>query len=285
MEGFTPVTMTTQRAGDAPEPVAEREIHFATLSDVGTERPHNEDSCGTHLEGSTHLLVGVADGVSGQEGGEVASQTAIDTLLRAYKESPATWGAPRRLYRAAQQANIEVYDRAVVVPELRGMSTTLTAVAVDGAEAHAAHVGDSRLYLIRGGQIVQKTKDHTVAAGRQRIGLMSAAEAKDHPGRSILTRSLGRELIAQVDRISFAIEAGDVLVLCSDGLYNVLGDPEIRDAASDKEPIAACAALVETANARGTGDNLTVAVVQIVGGPSGSAPAGWRGFFAKVLGR
>jgi protein phosphatase len=291
--------MSTESAGAGPgntEPVAaqeleprdrrdHRELRFATQTDVGTERPHNEDACGAHLESAEHLIVAVADGVSGQEGGEVASQTAIHTLLRTYRNSPAKWGTSKRLYRAAQQANIEVYDRAVVVTELRGMATTLTAVVIDGSEAQAVHVGDSRLYLVRGGQIEQKTKDHTVAAGRQRIGLVSAEGAKDHPGRSILTRSLGKELIAQLDRISFPIEPGDTLLLCSDGLYNVLSEGELRDLATSDEPAAACAALVQAANARGTADNLTAAVVSVLGGTPSEAPAGWRGFFAKVLGR
>jgi serine/threonine protein phosphatase PrpC len=267
------------------ELVPEREFHFATLSDVGTERPHNEDACGSLSESQAHLLIAVADGVGGYEAGEVASKTAIDTLLRTYEESNRAWGAEKRLYRAAQQANIEVYDRAIVVPELRGMATTLTALVVDGSRAHVAHVGDSRLYLIRNGRVVQKTKDHTVAASRQRIGLISAAGAKEHPGRSVLTRSVGRDLIAQVDRITFSIEAGDVLVLCSDGLYNVLPDNELKEGVLDKAPTPACAAIIHAANTRGTPDNLTVAVVQVVGGPSPSKPPGWRGFFAKVLGR
>jgi protein phosphatase len=164
------------------------------------------------------------------------------------------------------------------------MATTLTALVVDGSRAHVAHVGDSRLYLIRNRRVLQKTKDHTVAAGRQRIGLLDAAGAKEHPGRSVLTRSVGKDLIAQVDRITFSIEAGDVLVLCSDGLYNVLPDDELKEAVLDKEPTSACAAIIRAANTRGTPDNLTVAVVQVVGGPGPSERSGWRGFFAKVLG-
>ena len=182
------------------------------------------------------MLVAVADGVSGEEGGEIASRTAIDVTLRAYKDSPAAWGALRRLYRAAQQANIEIHDRALVVTELRRMSTTLTAIVVEGGMVHAAHVGDSRLYLIRGGTIVQKTKDHTVAGERRRVGLISAERAKAHPDRSVLTRSLGRELIAAVDRLSFPVGGGDTLVVCSDGLYNVLEDDEVRDAATVDDP-------------------------------------------------
>jgi serine/threonine protein phosphatase PrpC len=100
-------------------------VSVATLSDSGTERADNEDACGVYAHDPTHVVVAVADGVSGEEGGEIASRTAIDVTLRAYAESAAKWGAPKRLYRAAQQANIEIYDRAIVVTELRRMSTTL----------------------------------------------------------------------------------------------------------------------------------------------------------------
>src|SRR5579872_6157008 len=112
-------------------------VRFSTLSDRGTHRPDNEDSCGSHVETGTHVVVAVADGVSGGEGGEVASRTAIEVTLRAYRESTAEWGPAKRLYRAAQEANIEIHDRALVVTELRGMSTTLTAVAIDGGTAYA----------------------------------------------------------------------------------------------------------------------------------------------------
>jgi PPM family protein phosphatase len=261
------------------------DVRFAMISDTGTERRDNEDACGSYVENEARVLVAVADGVSGEEGGEIASRTAIDVTLRAYEESPATWEVPKRLYRAVQQANIEIYDRALVVTELHRMSTTLTAIVVDGGMLHAAHVGDSRLYLIRGDGIQQKTKDHTVAGDRRRMGVLSAQKVKDHPGRSILTRSLGRELIAAVDRIAFPIASGDVLLVCSDGLYNVLADEEIRELVAGKDPTAACGALIDAANSRSTADNLTVAVAQVTGAVPDAPPGGLRGLVSKLLGR
>lgn len=260
------------------------EVSFATRSDTGTEHAHNEDSCGSYVETPTHLLVAVADGVGGEEGGEIASGTAIDVTLRAYRESPVAWGPAKRLYRAAQQANIEIYDRALVVTELRGMSTTLTAILVDGGTLYAAHVGDSRLYLVRDGTITQKTKDHTVAAGRRRVGLMSAARAKMHPERSTLTRSLGRELIVAVDRIAFPLVGGDVLIVCSDGLYGVLEDDDLLETVARKGPAPACDSLVDKANACGTPDNLTAAVVHITGDVPENPSVTWRAKFARLLG-
>jgi PPM family protein phosphatase len=260
-------------------------VDFAIASDRGTERGDNEDACGSYAESSTHVVVCVADGVSGEHGGEIASQTAIDVTLRAYKESPASWGPLKRLYRAVQQANIEIHDRALVVTELRRMSTTMTAVAVEGGVAHAAHVGDSRLYLIRNGAIVQKTKDHTVVGERRRMGLISAERAKAHPERHILTRSLGRELITAVDRLSFPVAGGDVLVVCSDGLYNVLDDSGILEASTDADASRGCRALIDAANARRTSDNVSVALAKISGRPPENQAPGLRGLLAKWIGR
>jgi protein phosphatase len=196
----------------------------------------------------------------------MASRTAIEVTLRAYRESPGSWGIPKRIYRAVQEANIEIHDIALVVPELRRMSTTLTAIAVDGGMVHAAHVGDTRLYLVRDHKIVQKTKDHTLA------------------DRCTLTRSLGRDLIAAVDRISFPVSGGDVLCICSDGLYKVLSDDELRDSMIDADVDVACAALIDAANVRGTPDNLTVAVVRIEGQPPAPPALGLRGLLSRILG-
>lgn len=271
---------TTSGSGE----VADFAVRYALRSDTGTEREHNEDACGSYAETPTHVLVVVADGVSGEEGGEVASQTAIDVTLRTYRESPSSWDPAKRLYRAVQQANIEIHDRALVVTELRRMSTTLTAIVVHDGTLHAAHVGDSRLYLIRSGTISQKSKDHTVAAGRQRMGLSRSKGAKHFAERSTLTRSVGRELIVAVDRITFALGGGDVLIVCSDGLYNVLDDDELRDAATGEDPEANCGAMIRAANERGTSDNVTAAVVRVTGtAPLPVSPEGWRARLARLL--
>jgi serine/threonine protein phosphatase PrpC len=264
--------------------VSEWGVDFAMVTDRGTQRADNEDACGSYVESPTHVLVAVADGVGGEEGGEIASRTAIDVTIRAYREGPASWGALKRLYRAMQQANIEIHDRALVVTELRRMSTTMTGIVVEGGMVHAGHVGDSRLYLVRGDTIVQKTKDHTLVGERRRMGLLSAERARVHPERSVLTRSLGRELIAAVDRLSFPLAGGDTLLLCSDGLYQTLEDDEMRELAAVRGASKACSALVDAANARGTGDNLTALVVQIRGtAPTNQAP-GLRGLLAKWIG-
>jgi len=212
---------------------------------------------------------------------------AVEVVLRAYREDHSSRPVGQRLYRAVQQANIEIYDRSIAVPELRGMATTLVALAVEAGQLTAVHVGDSRLYLVRGGKVVQVTKDHTVAAERVRMGVLSAEKARTHPERSTLTRSVGRELIVNRDRLSQPLEQGDILVACSDGLYNVLADEELGAIAAAAPGAAdACRELLEAANARGTGDNLSAAVVRIVGAtPAGPRAPGLAARLKALLGR
>jgi PPM family protein phosphatase len=246
------------KPGEHPSQVPNFEV--AALSDVGTNRDNNEDSCGHYIESQDRVLFAVADGLGGYGGGEVASAMAIDITLSGFRENPVAWGAAKRLLRATQKANIEIHNRALAVPELRRMATTLTAVVVDEGILHATHVGDCRLYLLRRGRIQQITKDHTVVADRVRMGLLSAARARTHPERSSLNRSMGQDLIVSVDRITLPLLQNDRLILCSDGLYNVLEPHDIAGQAQDSDAETGCRRLLELANRRGTADNLTASV-------------------------
>jgi PPM family protein phosphatase len=266
----------------------EADFDIALLSDPGTDRPDNEDACGHFLEGPQVAVIAVADGIGGYEGGEVASRMAVEITLEAYRESPAAWGAAKRLHRAVQRANIEIHNRALAVPELRRMGTTLTAAVVESGMLTAAHVGDCRLYLGRRDRLLQLSKDHTAVAERVRMGLLSAQRARNHPERSVLNRSVGHELIVSVDRISIPLLQGDRVLLCSDGLYGVLEDREIQNLLRQGDASAVCKALVEAANSRGTADNLTAAVFVMRGATPyvESAGAGsWRGWLRGLLGR
>ncbi len=276
--------MAESTVSDAAQP----DFDLAVLSDVGTDRPDNEDACGHFVEGPQAALFVVADGIGGYEGGEIASRMAVAITLETYRESPPAWGAAKRLQRAVQRANIEIHNRAITVPELRRMGTTLTAVVVEGGRLSAAHVGDCRLYLARRGRMAQITKDHTVVAERVRMGLMTAARARHHPERSTLSRSLGHELIVAVDRLSMPLVQGDRLLLCSDGLYNVLEDRELEHLLRLGGAAAACKALIEAANARGSADNLTAAVFIMRGATpfaEGGAGMGWRARLGRFFGR
>jgi PPM family protein phosphatase len=240
-------------------------LELATLSDAGPERERNEDRCGYDRLGPAALLLVIADGVSSYAGGDTASQMAVDVTLRAYGEQDPIAKNVTRLARAAQQANIEIHDLALVVPELRGMATTLTAVAIMDGALVAAHVGDSRLYLVRGARAVQLTKDH-----------------RSSP--TVLTRCVGRELIAAIDRLSRPLDQGDVLVLCTDGLHGVLADAEIARLVTDVPPASACRALVDRALASGTTDNVTVAVIRVAG-PTPPRGSGAAERLRRLLGR
>lgn len=255
----------------------EQAFELALLSDPGTNRPDNEDSCGHFIEGPDTAVFVVADGVGGYEGGEIASRMAVDITLEAFRESPPAWGAAKRLYRAAQRANIGIHDKSLTVPELGRMSTTLTAVAVEKGMLSAVHVGDCRLHLIRNSHVSQITKDHTMVADRVRMGVMSAERAKDHPERGMLLRSMGHELIISVDRISMPLLERDRLILCSDGMYHVLEPKELEQLTRDVDTETGCRVLIETANQRGTSDNLTCAVFRMTA-PTGLSPTtgGWR---------
>jgi len=266
-------------AGNEPPPPAPATFAFdmAVFSHPGTERNDNEDSCISHRENDECGLVAVADGVSSYEGGEVASQRATEVLVRSFNEQGPGVATMKRLVRAVQQANIEIYDTAVVVPQLRRMCTTLTALVLDRGEALAAHVGDSRLYLVRKGEILQLTKDHTVAAERASLGLMSKERLRNHPDRCVLTRSVGRELIVGVDRITRELVQDDVLIVCSDGLYNTLDEAEFPRIVENLDVSSGCHALIDAANSIGALDNVTAAVVRITRAPAKPEPTGGLG--------
>jgi serine/threonine protein phosphatase PrpC len=267
-------------------PSVEQAFELALLSDVGTTRPDNEDSCGQFIENPESVVFAVADGVGGYEGGEIASRMAIDIVLEAYRESPPEWGAAKRLYRAITRANIGIHDKALTVPELSRMATTMTAVSVEKGMLSAVHIGDCRLHLIRHSQISVVTKDHTMVASQVRMGMMSAARAKTHPERGILLRSLGRELIASIDRITLPLMERDRLVLCSDGLYNVLEDKEIEALSREVDAETACRKLIDTANQRGTADNATCAVFRMTADTGHTeSTGGWRERLRGIFGR
>jgi serine/threonine protein phosphatase PrpC len=259
---------------------AESQFDLALLSDIGNGRTANEDCCGYSIEGPGAVLFAVADGLGGFDGGAIASALAIDVTLQAYRESPPEWGAAKRLYRAVVQANIELHSKALFIPDLRRMASTLTAVVVENGTLKAAHVGDCRLYLARRERITQISQDHTLVAEQVKRGLMTAEDARAHPERSILLRNLGHELIVSVARISMPLLQGDRVIVCSDGLYDVLRDQEIEQLTRGIDAAAACRILIDTANQRGTTDNLTCAVFRMLAEtphqPKPAAVIGWR---------
>jgi protein phosphatase len=242
------------------------------LTDVGQRRDHNEDALLIDVE--LGLFV-VADGMGGHAGGGTASRLAVETiraaLLATKAQDPGLFGSgaegeenplPDRLREAVDRACAVIFEAAQADAELAGMGTTVTAALVDGRSAFVAHVGDSRAYLLRGGHIYQVTQDHSLVAEQLRLGAISADEAKHSRFKNIITRSVGFEREVLVDLMGLELEGGDALVVCCDGLSNLVEDQEIRALVAD-HGVDAVEKLVDLANDRGGDDNITVAVIRL----------------------
>ena len=231
-------------------------------SDVGRVRSGNEDAL---LLGRT--VFAVADGMGGHRGGEVASATALEPLAaldgRRFDDADAALAA---LTDAVVRANAAVSQRSHAEPDLEGMGTTLTAVLVDGRDAHLVHVGDSRAYLARGGTFVQLTDDHTLVQTLLDQGRITADQVATHPHRSVITRAVGVGEDVEVDGMRLTLRDGDRLVLCSDGLSGVVDDATIARTVAEHAPEDAVERLVDAANAAGGPDNVTVVLLAVDGG-------------------
>ncbi len=206
----------------------------------------------------------LADGVGGQENGEVASQTAVESMKAGFPNAKEGESHSSVLQRLVQQANTSVFEASMNGRESAGMATTIVACALRFDRVTVAHVGDSRCYLIRNGKAAQITRDHTVVGEQVRLGLVSAQEAADGNTNHILSRSLGTELIANVDTNDHQIFAGDVLLLCSDGLHGAVDASEMAALCGHGQELhQAAAKLVALANDRGGGDNISVQLIRV----------------------
>lgn len=219
------------------------------------------------------MLVAVADGMGGHNAGEIASSIAIGVIESAYHEmrdEPAG-----RLKLALESANAAIHKRSTEADETRGMGTTCTALLLQDGFAYSAHVGDSRLYLIRNDGIYLMTEDHSAVMQLVRSGELSLQEARHHPDKNVVTRCLGTQ--PQVEITAWPrplpLQLGDHFLLCSDGLYDQVEDDEICAIVSPRKAAEACEELVRLAKERGAPDNVTVAVVGLepVVGPSRDA--------------
>ena len=252
------------------------EIDFFHLTDPGCVREGNEDAigCWPHEDG---ILFAVADGLGGHNAGEVASALALEVLAEEIKNAPESWPIEKRLRRAVQEANLRIYNKSTTVPELHRMGTTLTATVLAGARLVAAHIGDCRLYLLREGNLTQLTKDHTWVGEQVQYGILSPEEARAHPKRHMLSRSLGNDLIVGIDILSLDIQPGDVLVQCSDGIHALVSDARMLELLQTGQPDAACRALIHAGRDAGGDDNLSVQVAAVIScSPSSRRPSWWR---------
>lgn len=237
-------------------------VEVGGASHAGRVRVVNQDSFWVGELAGKRTLAVVADGMGGHQTGEVASQQAVATFREALERSRAT--PPTAMARASQAANLEIYEYALEHPEHRGMGTTLTTVLVDDQVAIVGHVGDSRAYLVREGRIEQLTHDHSWVADRVRQGLLTADEARRHRWRNVITNALGATTAFKLDLHHFELREGDKLLLCSDGVSMMLSEPMLQQIIERHAPQEAAERLIEEANDRGSPDNVTAVVLEVV---------------------
>ncbi len=242
-------------------------IGVGVATDIGRVREGNEDS---YL--SDEPLFAVADGMGGHKGGEVASQLAVEILEHESREGTVALGQQLR------DANAAVFDRSQSDTSVQGMGTTLTAVVIRDMVASFAHVGDSRAYLLRVGDLRRLTDDHTLVNRMVKSGEISEEEAEVHPHRSVLTRALGTEPDVTVDEFTVTLMDGDRLLLCSDGLTGMATEEQITAIlAAAPDPQDAADRLVRAANRAGGVDNITVVVLDVESEPGDAAAAAASG--------
>jgi protein phosphatase len=241
-------------------------VEQAGRTDVGRQRSANEDSLVVQPP-----LFAVADGMGGAKAGEVASAVAVQAVESAGDSDEP---AEAQLTEIVRAANRRIYDLAVADESRRGMGTTLTLAKVHGDEVSLAHVGDSRAYRVRDGELSQLTRDHSLVAELERSGQITAEAAEHHPQRSIITRALGPEPDVEVDTYTLAGRAGDLFLICSDGLTSMISDDEIGSIVHSAGTLDEAAdALVRAANQSGGKDNITVILFRLGEGAPATAPA------------
>jgi len=246
-------------------------LQVAGLSDRGLERTRNEDSCLVKSDTDTALLV-VADGMGGHRAGDVASDLAISTAERFWNNlddcDSMSAEKTRELIRGLiLEANQLVLQEAENSKALRGMGTTLTAGLLCGRRLTIGHIGDSRAYLITGGQIQLLTRDHSLVEELIEAGQVSPEDAHTHPQRHVLTRALGISPDLKVDVEELEVEAESILLFCTDGLTGLVSDEEILQKCLEaSDPHMLAEALIKLANSRGGHDNITVVAAYVIGG-------------------
>jgi protein phosphatase len=255
---------------------------IAARTDKGRVRKNNQDSVYTgtlKLHGVTARLALVADGMGGANAGEEASRIASEVTQAQIQHNGSGQAPPddsawqELLRKAAREANRRVYEESRSDADRKGMGTTLTISLIVGERLHVASVGDSRAYLLNAGGVTedgattaQLTSDHSLVARLVDIGQITSEQARTHPQRNLLYRSIGTDPSVEVDTLSEQLEPGDVVLLCSDGLVNHVRDEEIAQIALEQlDPDRACEQLVTLANERGGRDNISVVIVRVEG--------------------
>ena len=236
-----------------------RLVELAPLTHTGRVRPHNED----RFLADPPLLV-VADGMGGAQAGEVAATVAVEAVAGLGADTSVG-----RLRQAVEEANRSIRQMAAADPDRSGMGTTVTAALLEQGRLELVHVGDSRAYLLRDGALRRLTDDHSIVGELVRRGLLTEEEADAHPQRNVITRALGAEPEVQVDELVYELRSGDVILLCTDGLYAEVGEDVIARIIAGAPTLAQAAdGLVGAANEAGGSDNITVVLARFNGEPA-----------------
>lgn len=235
-------------------------LKLAGDSSPGTVREANQDSFFLDTT-PTGALALVADGMGGHVSGELASRKARDILAHALKTGSKY--PPLTIAQAVQRANLDIFDHAAAHPADHGMGTTLTLVLIDDHLAFVGHVGDSRAYLIRDGEITQLTRDHSWVADRVRQGLLSGDEARQHQWRNIITNSVGTQPSVRLELSALTLQPGDRILLCTDGLSLLLADDLLLQIVQQTPLDEVARELIRRADERGSPDNVTALVLEV----------------------
>lgn len=264
------------------------------LSDVGKKRQRNEDGCTICIPDDKEvarergLMFAVADGMGGVSGGDFASRLGLQTLVEEYYARTETT-VPQRLTEAVSQANRRIFQEAENHPEYYGMGTTMCALVVHGDHAYIGHVGDSRLYLFREA-LYQVTEDHSLVAEQVRNGYISEDEARTHSLKNLITRAVGTKDAVKADIYAVKLKVGDTILICSDGLSNLVDDKSIAGILTGGNLQGAARVLVGRALEGGAPDNVTVLLLRVTEQPFKTQMAqgakhvaiGKAGFFGSI---
>ena len=247
-------------------------ITYAQHSSMGPARDNNEDYLAFFQSGEAHeaeadrpaySVAMLADGVGGHGGGEIASRMAVETALGKFREAKPEMAANQIIWQMFNSANQAVYDAGMQSGERNRMATTLTISVFCNDEVTIGHVGDCRAYVVQQGRIRRITNDHSYVAMQTKLGLISEQEAMVSQLKSLLTRSIGQDLVIQVDYFNVKVNRGDYLIQCTDGLYSHVTEREMLDIVTSVPPSEACSQMIALAEERKTDDNLSVQVVAI----------------------
>ena len=247
----------TSNSGSGTSPLV-----MGNHSHTGMVRPENEDYLGYYRVGDAHVIV-VADGMGGHAGGKVASRVAVETVRDTFAVADfATTPVFDLIAGAIRAANSAIRAASAAEPKLKGMGATCVLVVIRDGLLYHSHLGDCRLYFFRAGELKRLTKDHTVVQRLLDGGIITPEEAKTHPEKNIVSRALGGREEPELDIPAepLRLEIGDRFLICSDGLFDLVTDDEIREIATKEHPQEACKQLIALANGKGGRDNVTVQV-------------------------